>query len=151
MIMYDSKKQIFDACRENLLTDIHILEKEMNMLKESASTDNEGGMSDHLESTDAEMMNDRLDRENHRNLLYQELSLLDSLNKPEKLEEIEPGAVVITSDRNFFIAIARNFIVNEHDFIGVSVAAPIFRVLAGKKKGDTYKFNDQEYTIKEVY
>jgi len=96
-------------------------------------------------------MNDRLDRENHRNLLYQELSLLDSLNKPEKLEEIEPGAVVITSDRNFFIAIARNFIVNEHDFIGVSVAAPIFRVLAGKKKGDTYKFNDQEYTVKEVY
>lgn len=146
-----SKIQVFQACRQSLLTAIQLLEDEMNLLKESASNDKEGGMSDRLESNDEEMMNDRKDRESHRNRLYQELSLLDSLSNGEEFTKVEPGAIVITEERNFLIAIARTFKTNGLDFIGISAAAPIYAAIAAKKAGDSYKFNEQETRIKEVY
>lgn len=146
-----TKKQIFEACRQNLLDSIRILEDEMKMLKESASDDSAIGMSDRLESNDEEMMNDRKDREKRRTQLYQELSLLDSLNTGSLVKKVEPGAVVITNQRNLLIAIARMFKSAEYDFTGISAAAPIYAVIEGKKAGDKYSFNGQDFMITEVY
>lgn len=147
----ESKKEIFEACRLNLLASIHVLEEEMKMLRESAASDQDNGMSDRMESTDEEMMNDRQDREKYRNSLYEELSLLDSLNNSEVMHTVEPGAIVITSNRNLLVAIARTFRSGDREFTGISAAAPIYSFLEGKKAGDTYTFNDQKYTITEVY
>lgn len=145
------KQPIFDACRLNLISAIQLLEEEMNMLKESASSEQDGGMSDRLESTDEEMMNDRKDRENHRATLYQDLSLLDSLSSADTLTAVAPGAVVITDVRNLVVAIARTFRACGQDYTGISVAAPIFAVIEGKKAGDSYTFNGQQYKIIQVY
>ena len=145
------KKQIIMACRADLLNSIIILEEEMESLKESASADADSGMSDRLESNDEEMMNERKDREYRRDMLYRELNILDELDIPELHNTISTGTVVITNDRNFLIAIARSFKVNNMNFTGLSAQAPIFSVLEGKKAGESYSYNGTGAKIDEVF
>ena len=145
------KKEITEACRQNLLESITILEEEMEMLKESASNGGEVGMSDRLESNDEEMMNERKDRENRRELLYQELRILDDLNTNEQNEGIQIGSIVISNQRNFFIAIARMFQVEGKSFTGLSEAAPIFTSMKGRTAGESFTFNGQHFDIIKVF
>ena len=77
---------------------------------------------------------------------------LQSINPAVVNTKVESGAVVMTNHLNFFISIPIDKIEIEGvSFVGISTKAPIYSEMQGKKKGDTFKFNNMEYSILELY
>ena len=81
-----------------------------------------------------------------------ELNVLNSIKTDVIHNHIELGSVVYTKDLNFFISVSiGKFSVDGIDFMGISTKAPIYKVMEGKKKGDTFSFNDATYSIDELF
>jgi transcription elongation GreA/GreB family factor len=81
-----------------------------------------------------------------------EMSFLKTLN-PEFVNTIvEPGAVVVTKERTFFVAVSSEKVEIDGQVIyGISTNAPIYSAMQGLKKGDTFEFNDKAYKIANLY
>ena len=66
-------------------------------------------------------------------------------------EEAMVGAIVTTDMFNFFLGVATVPFLYEHkQIVGVSVSAPIFVNIKGKKVGDTFTFSGHLYTIHSI-
>ncbi len=66
-------------------------------------------------------------------------------------EEANVGAIVTTDMFNFFLGVATVPFLYEHkQIVGVSVSAPIFVNIKGKKVGDTFTFSGHLYTIHSI-
>ena len=66
-------------------------------------------------------------------------------------EEATVGALVTTDMFNFFLGVATVPFLYEHkQIVGVSVSAPIFVNIKGKKVGDTFTFSGYLYTIHSI-
>ena len=66
-------------------------------------------------------------------------------------EEATVGALVTTDMFNFFLGVATVPFLYEHkQIVGVSVSAPIFVNIIGKKVGDTFTFSGHLYTIHSI-
>lgn len=71
--------------------------------------------------------------------------------RPELVNEITEGNVVLTDKINFVIGLAfKDFEWEGRKFIGISTEAPIFEALVGKRQGDKVEFNGIQYTIEEI-
>lgn len=80
-----------------------------------------------------------------------ELQRLHEVHKNQKLEAIDFGAVVKTDNLNFFIAVPISRMECEGKrYVGISVDAPIYKVMKGKKKGESFEFNSQAYHIQDI-
>ena len=65
---------------------------------------------------------------------------------------VEPGAVIKVNGRYMVIATADgSFEFDGKDFISISTKAPIYQCMMGKKKGDMCSFNNNDFTIEEIY
>ena len=66
-------------------------------------------------------------------------------------EEATVGALVTTDMFNFFLGVATVPFLYEHkQIVGVSVSAPIFVNIKGKKVGDTFTFSGHLYKIHSI-
>lgn len=66
-------------------------------------------------------------------------------------EEANVGAIVTTDMFNFFLGVATvPFLYDHKQIVGVSVSAPIFVNIKGKKVGDTFTFSGHLYTIHSI-
>lgn len=69
----------------------------------------------------------------------------------EPTEVVQPGAIVSVNGRCIIVAVPKQpFTIDGRDFIGISVSAPIYKCLEGKKAGDTFEFNNTKFTIEVV-
>ncbi|WP_103070207.1 hypothetical protein [Aquimarina sediminis] len=78
---------------------------------------------------------------------------LETINKIsfESTDVVKPGAVVNVNGRCMIVAVSKShFNIDGRDFIGISVQAPIYQSLKGKKAGDTFTFNGNTFTIEAV-
>ena len=83
----------------------------------------------------------------------------DELAELEKLkgeiapsDHVAPGAVVVTNHGAFFISASiEGFNVGKSHFFGLSLKAPLYIKMKGKKSGDKFTFNKTEYQIKDIY
>ena len=90
--------------------------------------------------------------ENEKGFAQAELGYLKSLNIKKESTIVEPGAVVITNLRTFFIAVSSEKIeIDGQVIFGISTGAPIYSVMEGLSKGDKYEFNGTAYEIEDVY
>lgn len=65
---------------------------------------------------------------------------------------VEEGAIVRFQGRTFVVAVATDtFDAEGMQMMGISVAAPIYRVLEGNGAGDTCEFNGREIEIEAVW
>ena len=81
-----------------------------------------------------------------------EMGYLKSLNPGKVNEKVEPGAVVVTNQRTFFIAVSTEKVdIDGQEVFGISTKAPIYAVMEGLAKGDTFSFNGIDYKIENVY
>jgi hypothetical protein len=81
-----------------------------------------------------------------------EMVTLAAIDPAHVNEMVEPGAVVVTNNRTFFIAVSSERVeVGEEVIYGISTNAPIYTVMAGLKKGETFKFNGTGYKIEDIY
>lgn len=83
-------------------------------------------------------------------LLEKAKSELDRLQQFEGVEkdEVSPGALVDTGEKLFFIGSGiANMQIKEKELLGVSIEAPAYRTMQGKKAGDTFALGNENYTI----
>lgn len=90
--------------------------------------------------------------ENEQAFSTTDLHYLKSLAPLAEYSTVQPGALVMTNEILFFIAIStEKFEIDGITVIGISVRAPIYKVMEGLAKGDSFKFNEMEYLIEELY
>lgn len=80
--------------------------------------------------------------------------VLDTFKKYQFTEPhhvIGPLSLVKTNAGNFFITYAiKNVNVNGTTYFMLATDAPIYKVMEGKTKGDSFEFNGKTFEIKEV-
>lgn len=84
-----------------------------------------------------------------------EMELLNEIKNTgsdELHRRIGAGSVVKTDKGTFFVAAATGqFEVDGEEIIGISDNSPIFQAMKGKGRDDRFDYNEQHYTIQEVY
>jgi hypothetical protein len=66
-------------------------------------------------------------------------------------EEATVGALVTTDMFNFFLGVATvPFLYDHKQIVGVSVSAPIYVNIKGKKAGDSFTFSGHQYNIHTI-
>ena len=69
----------------------------------------------------------------------------------EPTDTVKPGAVILVNNRCMIVAVSKpKFTIDGVDYIGISIDAPIYTVLKGKKAGEKFVFNGQEFKIDAV-
>jgi hypothetical protein len=76
------------------------------------------------------------------------LQLLRGIDFKRKYDDVSFGALVLTDDTTFLVAIGLGLIRFEgEDVAVVSVVVPVFHAMKGKKTGDSFSFNKKSYKI----
>jgi transcription elongation GreA/GreB family factor len=84
--------------------------------------------------------------------VQREMAFLKSLNPDQVNTIVEPGAVVVTKERTFFIAVSSEKVdIDGQVIFGISTNAPIYLAMKGRKKGDKFEFNGTAYKIENIY
>jgi len=92
---------------------------------------------------------DKLDEQAHIHL--DQLNTIRQISF-EPTQVVQPGAVVQINGRYIVVAVSEpHFRVDKIDFLGISVHAPIYQSLNGKKAGDTFEFNNTKFTIDSIH
>ena len=79
-----------------------------------------------------------------------DLFVLEKIND-SLCNKIEPGAFVRTNKGSFFIGFSTTpFEFENEKIITISVVSPIYESMQNLKTGNTFSYNDQEYTILEI-
>jgi len=80
-------------------------------------------------------------------LLYDMLAHQDDVH-----DQVEPGSIVVTDKDTFFVSASiERFSVNGQSMFGLSVNAPLYETMKGKKEGESFSYKDMTYTIKEIF
>lgn len=85
--------------------------------------------------------------------LHEHEGHLEAINRIsfEPTDTVRPGAIVSVNGRCMIVAVPKpKFTIDGRDFIGISVDAPIYTELEGKKAGDGFTFNGRKFTIEAV-
>ncbi len=81
-----------------------------------------------------------------------ELETLDRVDVNREHSVVEFGSVVITNQRNLFVSTGiEEFMVGSTAYFGLSAQAPLFKNMAGSKKGDEISFNGVNYKVLDVF
>ena len=82
----------------------------------------------------------------------QELAYLNSLDVTKESTNVEPGATVVTDKLTFFISTSSEKIeIDGVTIVGISTRAPIYANMRGLQKGNSFKFNETNYVIEDLY
>ena len=81
-----------------------------------------------------------------------ELEVLRAIDPSDAAVHVERGAVVVTNQRTFFIGVSIEGIeVDGHKIFGMSEHAPLYSLMKGLHKGDSFEYNKTKYQIEDIY
>lgn len=135
-----------------VLQRIDTAETALKQAQEASNDDTKSSAGDKFETT-REMMQQDIAR--NKNLLFdgqQNLQLLSSLESvPAAGDTVRNGSLVYTSKGIFYISISAGQLNVEDQLVfAISAASPIGQLLIGKKAGESFSFNQNAYTIKDI-
>ena len=145
-----SKELIWQTCIQQQEELINNFDGRVNDMRAEANNQNQSAsQSEDRSAGNVEVLSTL---ENELAFVQMEMGQLKMLNMAHVSKIIEPGAVVLTNQRNFFIAVSSEKIDIEGELIyGISANAPIYAAMQGLKKGDIFEFNGIAYEIINVY
>ncbi|MBB5634285.1 transcription elongation GreA/GreB family factor [Pedobacter cryoconitis] len=145
------KAKLYQSCMDFILQRINTAETALQQAQEASNDDTKSSAGDKFETT-REMMQQDIAR--NKNLLLdanQNLQLLTSLEETVPGDVVRNGALVYTSNGIFYISISAGQLkVDEQLVFAISAVSPIGQLLIGKKEGESFSFNKNEYTIKKI-
>jgi hypothetical protein len=145
------KQAIFEACikrQEELIANFSGEFDEMN--EDLRDQDTIASQADHNEAAEQADMRSAMNRE--LEFLHFEMKMLNDLDLEKEYRSVEPGAVVVTDQRVFFISVSIEEVsVGDHKVFGLSTEAPIYAQMRGKVKGDSFTMNQHTYRILDLY
>ena len=120
-----------------------IAESKLNETKSSAGDKYETGRA--MMQMEQDKISSQLDQlmttKNHLKLISPDLMS----------DAVKLGTLAITDIGNFYISVSLGkVIVDEQEYYAISPAAPLSKVLTGKRVGDSISFRDRRYRILEI-
>lgn len=145
-----SKEQILQGCIIKQQLIISDFEKELSQIGSALISHQESPSQDQKPSRESNELLVRMEGE--LIFLKNELMILEKINPNHLCDQVELGAVVVTDQRVFFISTSIEAIeINGKSVFGLSVHAPIYGAMKGKKKGDRIDYHGLRYRILDVY
>lgn len=146
----EKKKELLQTCMEHQKTTINTAKKAIASVQESV-VEEKSSIEDNMESFRESLQNER---DMYARQIQEGIDGLSVLNRITLTEHssVKLGSVVKTDMMNYFISISLGEIKTDGEkFIAISTNSPIYQLLSGKKKGDTFSFRNQEIKILDVY
>lgn len=144
------KPLILLACKEKQQHTIEDFQREIADLKVQLFEREETESQQQHTSPERQELLLRLEHE--LDFLNSEMSVLQNIKSEQRSDEVELGAVVVTNQRIFYISTSIERIdVEGQAVIGISVKAPIYQAMRGKKAGESFTYGGVRFDILEVY
>lgn len=150
--MEEFKTMLYQHCMDFILQRINTAETSLQQSQEASNDDTKSSAGDKFETT-REMVSQDIGRT--KGLLLdakQNLQLLISLESiPVTGDTVRNGSLVYTSKGIFYISIsAGQMKVDDQIVFAISFASPIGKLMIGKKIGEQFSFNQNDYTIQKI-
>jgi methionyl-tRNA formyltransferase len=147
----ETKKQLLAECFSIQSRLVETAKEAMLQAQESANEE-QGSIEDNSESFKSQL---QIDRDMYARQVEEAINSFNQLRKIDVTKEgstIALGSVVVTDTQNFFISISLGEIsVDGKKYFAISTSTPLYKEMAGKTKGETFKFRDKKYRIERVY
>jgi len=148
--MKNLKNSLIEVCKKQLYASVENLNTEINECQQMANE--YGPPKDRYDAFRSQILRKRdlfaqqMAKANH------ELAFLSSLKTDKIYKTVQLGAIVLSDNMNYFISVSMGNIKSSgKDFMCISPAVPIFKVLSGLKAGDTAQFNKNVIHINDVF
>ena len=80
-------------------------------------------------------------------LLYDMISSIEYIHNT-----VQPGTVVVTDKKTFFVSASiEEFDLDGMKVFGLSKKSPLYKKMAGKKKGDSFTYKKTKYVIEDLF
>ncbi len=145
------KKHLLEQCNQALEKRFQAVNKILTDIKVSLESETKSSAGDKHETGRAMLQLEREKAGNQLAAINREKQILSKIQSEEITPNISLGSLVITSQANYFIAISCGEIKYQNQaYYAISAAAPIARLLLGKKAGDQVLFQKNTITIQNV-
>ncbi|MGE0088760.1 MAG: hypothetical protein AB7S50_04715 [Bacteroidales bacterium] len=144
------KKEIIKICADSLENSIKTVRNAIDEILETASEYE--GDHDMFDPFKEEMMKKKDMQVDLLKKYSDELALLNKVDKTKITDQIGFGSVVITDKQKMFIAIALGKLQIKDDvYYAISNQVPVYQAMKDKKAGESFVFNGNKFTIKDVF
>ena len=145
------KVQAHEACIQHLYETINRLEAAVSHAQQAASDDTKSSAGDKFE-TSREMMKLEINKLNEQlRLASTQLGHLQRLDPTSQQEEVAFGSLVRTKEGLYYFSVGLGKIAIEGAHIfALTMASPIGRALAGKRKGDEVNFMNRTISVQDL-
>ncbi len=149
--MAELKQQLYNLCTEYITNREAAIKDTIAEAREAANNETKSSAGDKYE-TGREVMQQEIDLNLTRlNELKKLQQILDRITPTQKFATSQPGAVVYTSNGNYYIAISAGQLkVDGKAYYAISAASPIGTQLAGLKAGEDFMLNGKKIVIESV-
>jgi transcription elongation GreA/GreB family factor len=151
MTVLELKSELLEHCRTTVQKRFEKIRQTIADIEESLMEEDKNSSGDKHETGRAML---QIDRENAGKQL-QEVENIQNLLKRIDIratsDYIRLGSLVNTNQGTYFISISIGVeTIQEKPFLCVALNSPIGQLLAGKKKGEQFQFNDKTFIIQLV-
>lgn len=145
------RERLYQHCVEIANERIDTATQALHLAQEASVNDTKSSAGDKYETT-REMMQQEISRNQAQLMEAKKLRhQLSQVPAEKKSDIIQNGSVVLTDKANFYLAISGGQMkLDENTYFVISPQSPIGRKLMGLKAGQSFSFNDTDYTIREV-
>jgi transcription elongation GreA/GreB family factor len=149
--MTELKQQLYALCAEYITSREAAIKNTIAEAREAANNETKSSAGDKYE-TGREVMQQEIDLNLTRLNELQKLKLtLDRIVPTQKYTTAQPGALITTSNGNYYIAISAGQLqVNGTTYFAISAASPIGIQLSGRIAGDEFTVNSKKIVIESV-
>lgn len=146
-----TKKALFDICEKQMLDRIKRLEAQLSTIRESRNNETKSSAGDKYETGRTMMQLEEEKSQAQLSRTRADLDLLRQLDFNRTIERVETGALVETSQGNYFFSISLGRIqLAGKDYYCISLQSPLGQALVGKTAGEIVSFRDRRIEIRGV-
>ena len=145
------KLKLYQSCEAYLQKRLNAIEQRLSDINDSLGAETKSSVGDKYETGRAMLHLEKDKQMLQLATLLESKKILNGVDWESKLSEVGQGALVKTNRGYFYIAISAGKLeVEGQIYFSISLAAPIGKLLLGKKVGDKFDFRGADYWIEEL-
>lgn len=150
--MQNSKIELISKVREMLLGKIDLLNEQLNDLKLALEGATKSSAGDKHETSRALVHLEQEKLSSQIGIQQSFLSQLEQINVRAHHKVVGFGSLVFTNHYHYFVSIGvgAKVTLEKESFFIISPSSPIGKLLVGLKEKDSFVFNGQQLTIKQI-
>ncbi|MCB9033361.1 MAG: hypothetical protein H6553_05955 [Chitinophagales bacterium] len=146
--MLNEKILLHQFLVEKITTDIHLLETNINSIKESKSNSTKSSVGDKYETETALLQIEEAQLQNQLQQKIEQLNILNRIDYNKSNTIVIDGSLIHTNIGKFYISIGIGKLkFNDEQYFIISSKSPLGLLLYNRKIGDIFEFNKQTINI----